>query len=52
MIRCKFMGGIAVLVIAVVFAAAPLSAAPNDKPADPLETMEENQDHVVGEELC
>ncbi len=48
----KIVGGIAVLAIAVIFAAAPVSAAPNDKPADPPETKEQNQDHVVGEELC
>lgn len=52
MIRRKFMGGLAVLVFAVVFATATVSAAPGDKPADPPETMEENQDHVVGEDLC
>lgn len=52
MILGKLMGGLAVLAIAAVFAAAPVSAAPGDKPADPPETTEQNQDHVVGEELC
>ncbi len=56
MILGKLMGGLAVLAIAaafaMVFAAAPVSAAPGDKPADPPETTEQNQDHVVGEELC
>ena len=52
MILRKFMGGLAVLAVTVVFAAAPVSAAHDDKPADPVETSEQNQDHVVGEAMC
>lgn len=55
MIR-KTIGRLAVLAtaaaFAIIFAAAPVSAAPGDKPADPPETKEQNQDHVVGEEMC
>ncbi|MHA1535936.1 MAG: hypothetical protein ACTSUD_00135 [Alphaproteobacteria bacterium] len=52
MMRRKFIGGLAVLVAAFLFAAGTVSAAGGDKPAEPPETTDENQDHVVGEELC
>ena len=43
----KIVGGIAVLAIAVIFAAAPVSAAPKDKPADPPETVRTGTLHIV-----
>lgn len=52
MILRQFAGGLAVLAVAVVFAAAPVAAAPGDPLADPLEISEQNMDYVVGEDLC
>lgn len=52
MLLRKFAGGLAVLAVALVFAAAPVTAAPGDTLADPLEISERNMDYVVGEDLC
>ena len=52
MVVRKIMGGLAVLAITLGFAASPALADHDAKHVDPPQTKEQNQDHVVGEELC